>query len=437
VRILPIVELVVTLTVVAAAADDAAGDVVVIAALGAVDDEGVELFAHPATISSNGTINQSFRIAPPVSTSRATILIAPPPERPAIGPRYYRSVTDKVAVKRDEELARSGLEAWFADRGLADPRVKLLPGPEHNGYSHETIVFDVSSEETTERLVARVEPQDVSLFPGPDLGVEYRLLEALADEPIPLPKLHGHEQSPEYLGCPFYVMQHVDARVPPEAYPLGGWLLEATPEERTQIWWSGLAALTTPHRVDWEAKGLEFVNGDDTLGLGGQLDYWKRYIDFVGRPIASSAERAWTYLDAERPSGTSVTLCWGDSRLGNQMFADGHCVALLDWEMACLSDPIQDLAWFVHCDDLFSDGLHAPRLDGIPPRDETIARYEDLTGFEAKNFDYYEIFGAFRFVVILQRLGNLQRQAGVGGVDPIDNFASQFLERLLNEKGIP
>jgi aminoglycoside phosphotransferase (APT) family kinase protein len=349
-------------------------------------------------------------------------------------------VTDKVAVQHDETLAREGLEAWFADRGLSDPRVTILPGPQLTGYSHETIIFDVSSRDETQRLVARVEPQDVSLFPDPDLSLEYRLLEAIADERIPLPKLHGFEQSPEYLGSPFYVMQHFDALVPPDAYPLGGWMADATADERTAIWWSGLAAMAAPHRVDWEGKGLEFVNGDRSPGLGGELDYWGRYIDFVGRPIAPSAERAWTWLRAERPFGTPVTLCWGDARLGNQMFANGQCVAVLDWEMACLSDPIQDLAWFVHFDDLFSEGLGTARLDGIPHREETIARYEDLSGFEAKHFDYYELFAAFRFVVILQRLGDLQKQQGSLPPDstfPLDNFASQFLERLLNEKGIP
>jgi hypothetical protein len=234
-------------------------------------------------------------------------------------------------------------------------------------------------------------------------------------------------------------MDHVEGLVPNEAYPLAGWLLDATPNEREQVWWSGLAALTTPHLVDWESKGLDFINGDRPLGLEGELTYWRNYIDFVGRPIAPSAETAWTYLERERPRDPQIGLCWGDSRLGNQMFRDGQCVALLDWEMACISDPIQDLAWFVHFDDLFSEGLGAARLEGIPSRAETIARYEDLTGIEARHFDYYEIFAAFRFTVILQRLGELQIEIGAQPPDstfPLDNFASQFLARLLNEKGI-
>ena len=334
-----------------------------------------------------------------------------------------------------------GLQAWFSDRGLADPRVTILPGPDATGNSHETIVFELASGGKTQKLVARVEPQNLSVFPDPNLSVEFRLLEAIADERVPLPKLHGFERSPEYLGSAFYVMQHLDGRVPPDSppYPIGGWLLEAAPDVRTKTWWSGLTALSRAHLVDWESKGLEFVNGDRTIGLAGELEYWHNYIDFCGRPIAPAAERAWAYLEDARPFGHIVTLCWGDSRLGNQIFRDEHCIALLDWEMACLSDPIQDLAWFIHFDDLFSEGLGVPRLDGIPSRTETIARYEDLTGFEAKNFDYFEIFAAFRFVLILQRLGWLRARLGQPMGDetfPTDNFASAYLQRLLDEKGI-
>lgn len=351
-------------------------------------------------------------------------------------------MTDKVAVQHDAERARTGLEAWFADNGLKDPSVTVQPVPQGTGQSHETILFEVTSGDDTQKLVARVEPKDASVFPAPDLDIEYRLLDAISGERVPLPKLQGFERSPEYLGTTFYVMEQLEGRVPPDTppYSMDGWLLDAAPDIRTKVWWSGLTALTTPHLIDWESKHLEFVNGDRAIGLGGELSYWRDYIDFVGRPIASSAERAWTYLNQQRPFNTKITLCWGDSRLGNQMFRDTSCVALLDWEMACLSDPIQDLAWFVHFDDLFSEGLGVARLEGIPSRDETIARYEDLTGFETKNFDYYEIFAAFRFTLVIERLGKLGEQVGRPMGDegfPTDNFASQNLERLLNEKGIP
>src|SRR5439155_21392253 len=87
-----------------------------------------------------------------------------------------------------------------------------------------------------------------------------------------------------------------------------------------------------------------------------------------------------------------IALCWGDARLGNQIFAGQTCVAVLDWEMAHLGDPVADLAWWIALDRCFSEGVGAPRLAGFPDRDATIARWEQLTGRRARHFEYYEIF---------------------------------------------
>ncbi len=351
-------------------------------------------------------------------------------------------MTDKVAVQHDAERTRAGLEAWFSGRGLSGAAVTLLPGPEATGYSHETIVFDLAHDDGAQRLVARVEPEDRSVFPDPRLEPEYRLLEAISVDTVPLPQLHGFESDPSVLGAPFYVMEHLDGRVPGDTppYSMMGWLHEASPAERESVWWSGLEALVQPHLVDWERRDLAFINGGRTIGFDGELEYWAGYIDFCAAPIATIARRAWEWLRASKPGDTTVSLCWGDSRLGNQMFRDGRCIALLDWEMACISDPVQDLAWFIHFDELFSHGLGVSRLEGMPGRDQTVSRYEKLTGREVRNLDYFDVFASFRFVLILQRLGNLQIELGIIPPDspfPTDNFAVTFLDKLCEEKGIP
>jgi aminoglycoside phosphotransferase (APT) family kinase protein len=351
-------------------------------------------------------------------------------------------MTDKVAVQHDAERTRAGLEGWIGGRGLADAAVALLPGPEATGYSHETIVFELTHDGGSERLVARVEPEERSVFPDPHLEPEYRLLEAISDEPVPLPKLHGFEADASFLGAPFYVMEHLEGLVPPDSppYSMAGWMHEATPDERTAVWWSGLEAMARAHLVDWKARELQFINAGRTIGLDGELEYWKGYIDFCANPISDVARRAWDWLNATKPTDTDVAMCWGDSRLGNQMFRGGECIALLDWEMACLSDPVQDLAWFIHFDELFSTGLGVPRLEGIPTRAETVGRYEELTGHEVRNLDYFDVFASFRFVLILQRLGTLQIELGQLPADspfPKDNFAATDLTRLCDEKGVP
>ena len=295
-------------------------------------------------------------------------------------------MTDKVVPNRPAEHTESALSAWFAGNGFSNPTVRVLPGPQSTGYSHETIVFELLADGRARRLVARVEPQgERNIFPDPDLHLEYRLLEAISSSGVPLPRLHGFEPDPTILGAPFYVMEHLDGRVPSDnpPYCMGGWLYECTPAERAAVWWSGLEAMSRVHRID--PDGLEFVNAGRTTGFQGELEYWERYIDFCGG-IPATTGRAWSWLCANVPSETSTALCWGDSRLGNQIFADGRCVALLDWEMACLSDPVQDLAWFVYFDDVFSSGLGVRSV--MPGRDESVARYAELMGTPVRNLDY-------------------------------------------------
>jgi aminoglycoside phosphotransferase (APT) family kinase protein len=343
----------------------------------------------------------------------------------------------KVVTGLDPARIRSGLEEWLSRRGADDAKVSLLPGPQATGYSHETIVFDLTHDGHTQRLIARVEPGEVSVFPAPDLNIEYRLLEAIAPDGITLPKLHGFESNAVFLGRPFYVMEHIAGEVPSDTppYTFMGWLHEATSAVRESVWWSGLEALSKVHQVDWKARDLGFIVGDRPEGLAGEFEYWRTYGEFCGG-LAVVAERALDWVIANAPADTDVALCWGDSRLGNQMFRDGRCVALLDWEMATLSDPVEDLAWFIYFDELYSGGSH---LEGFPGRAPTIARYEELTGAEVRNFEYFYVLAAFRFTAIMQRLGTLLIEAGKLPADstfPSENFASEHLAKLCEEKGI-
>ena len=344
-------------------------------------------------------------------------------------------MTDRIVASREGIDTRAGLEAWFEQRGVDEPKISLLPGPQASGYSHETIIFELNGR----KLVARVEPLgEHNVFPDPDLAMEFRLLETLGDTNVPLPKLVGYESEPTFLGAPFYVMEHLDGRVPPDSPPycMAGWLQESSTEDRAAVWWSGLEAMSRVHVVD-HAK-LDFVNAGRTIGFQGELEYWERYIGFCGGEIAPSAQRAWTWLSANVPADTTTALCWGDSRLGNQMFSGTECIALLDWEMACLSDPVQDLAWFVYFDHVFAEGLGVPRLDGMPSRGESIARYEDLTGTKVRNFDYFEVFAGFRFAVIMQRLFTLQAEMGLPTAGaPRENFVTVHLAAMCDKKGIP
>ncbi|HYZ93331.1 MAG TPA: phosphotransferase family protein [Actinomycetota bacterium] len=345
-------------------------------------------------------------------------------------------MTDRIVAARGVDTV-AGLTAWFSSRGVPGAEIGLLPSPESTGYSHETIVFARNGE----RLIARVEPMgEHNVFPDPDLEVEYKLLDAISGRDVPLPQLHGFERDPSFLGAPFYVMEYLDGLVPPDSPPycMGGWLYESTEKLRAQVWLSGLEAMARVHRIDTSELG--FVNCGRPLGFDGEVQYWDAYAAFAGGDIAAPVKRAWEWIKSNRPPDMTTALCWGDSRLGNQMFRDGTCIGLLDWEMACLSDPRQDLGWFIYFDDVFASGLGVARLDGIPTKEETIARYEELTGTTVGNLDFFELFSGVRFALIMQRLFSLQMEMGKLPEDslmPRDNFITVHLAKLCDEKGVP
>lgn len=158
------------------------------------------------------------------------------------------------------------------------------------------------------------------------------------------------------------------------------------------MWWTGLEAMAAVHRVDWHTLDVDFTSAGAhyLVGLDEQLDYYERYLTETaqGRP-QPTVEAGMAWLRAHQPAEVTTELCWGDARLGNILFDRYQPAAVLDWEMVCLGDPQQDLAWFVYFDRHHTEALGQPRLTGFPSYDDTVARWEALTGRTAHHLDYY------------------------------------------------
>ena len=320
---------------------------------------------------------------------------------------------------RDLDATRSCLESWFAGKlpSAQDLRVSGLVGPGNTGFSNDTLMFDLEwregSAQRRQPLVARIKPTGFQVFPEYDLGRQFRIQSLLGETDVPVARMFWEEASDSVLGAPFYVMERVEGRIPTDnpPYHVGGWVSEIPEEERRALWWSGLDVLTRIQRLDWKALGLAFLERPEpgeTL-LDRDLAYYEGYLDWAwGRyqkhhPVCTPA-LAW--LRANRPAEPEPTvLSWGDARIGNMIFRDSRCVAVLDWEMATLGSPEMDFGWWLFLDHHHSAGLGAPRLPGFPGREETIERYEQQTGHRCRNLDYYERLAAFKFSVIGSKLG--------------------------------
>jgi putative sterol carrier protein len=182
------------------------------------------------------------------------------------------------------------------------------------------------------------------------------------------------------------------------------------------MWWSGVEAMARIHSLDWEGLGLSFlgVPKGGTGPIDSQLEYYERFLDWTRgdepQPILDAALK---WLKANRYAPKKVTLCWGDSRLPNLIFRDDEVVGVLDWEMAFLGDPEADLGWWLFLDWHHSEGSGIPRLEGFPGKEETIQRYEELTGAKVENSLYHEMMAAFRFGVIMASVARSMKESGI------------------------
>lgn len=328
-----------------------------------------------------------------------------------------------IPEQRDLEATRGILAPWFATMlGATDVDVGPIQGPALTGFSNETLLMDVTytnarGARRTEGFVVRVKPTAHTVFLESDFEWQYQVLEILGTHTsVPVPVVRAFEADESILGAPFFVMERIDGcRVPADSppYTVGGWVHdELTPEERRALVESGIEALAAVHALDWQQLGLGFLDKPQygSLGFEQQLRYYEAAFEWAAEGEEQpTVGPALDWVRAHRPVvDPQITLCWGDARINNQLFDDRcNVAAVLDWEMVTLADPMMDLGWWLFLDRHFHEGMHRPRLEGFPTREEMVAHYEKVSGRTARDLHFYEVFAGVRFGVVMMRIKNL------------------------------
>jgi aminoglycoside phosphotransferase (APT) family kinase protein len=351
--------------------------------------------------------------------------------------------------QRDLAADRTKLSGWLQNRlpQALDLRVSDLVAPQTSGFSNETLLFDLEyvddGQRQREPLVVRIEPKGEPVFPEYDLGLQFRTMQRLTATDVPVPRVYWlEEHDRSVLGGAFYVMRQVRGRVPTDQppYHAGGWMTEATPDERAAIWWGGVETLAKIHRLDYRALGFGFLARPElgTTPLDWQIAYYERYLAWAAQGRSQpTVEAALDWLRRHRPTGEPTVLSWGDARIGNIIYDGTTPAAVLDWEMVTLGSPEMDLGWSIFLDRHHSEGLEIPRLEGFPSYEATVARYEALSGHRVRNLDYYQVFAGFRFGVIMTRIAQQMVTYGVmdaaGGREfEVNNTVTRLLAKLLD-----
>jgi aminoglycoside phosphotransferase (APT) family kinase protein len=346
-----------------------------------------------------------------------------------------------VSTGRDLLATRTALAAWLRRQTGADHvDVGELAIPGLSGFSNETLLFDATWGGEVHRLVIRVEPTGHTVFPSTAFDAQVRVMQALhAQGSVPVPEVLWFEEGADVLGARFVCMARVEGDVPADnpGYHGEGWMPALDEAGQRRVWESGLDTMAAIHRLDRAAIGLDWI---PDVAPSRQLELDHEYRTFACGDVAYPVvDRAFELLEASiPPPAARPALCWGDSRIGNMIFgADQHVAAVLDWEMVTAGDPVQDLAWYLLLDRHHTIAFDVPRLPGLPPRVESVARWEAASGHSADHLEWYELLGAARYASIMVRVMKLLDSTGVfpgAAAAAFDQSGTRLLAEMLDER---
>jgi aminoglycoside phosphotransferase (APT) family kinase protein len=279
------------------------------------------------------------------------------------------------------------------------------------------------------RFVLRRPPLGHVLASAHDMGREHKIIAGLQRSDVPVPPVHGLCDDPTVNGAPFYVMDFVDGHVLRDADAARQAL---SPEARDNASRSLVDTMARIHAVDLDAAGLSDLGRHDGY-IARQLKRWYgQWQQQQTRPLPA-VDRVHDALAARIPEQGPATVVHGDYRLDNCMVdGDGEVVAVLDWEICTLGDPLADLGllqvyWTGPGDEPSAWTGQATTVEGFWNRQQTVERYAEVSGRDVSQLDFYVAFAFWKLACILEGVYARYLGGALGRRDQseLDPFAAQ------------
>ena len=291
------------------------------------------------------------------------------------------------------------LAAWMrahVDAGTGTLEIAQFKG----GQSNPTYLISAG----TRRYALRRKPPGKLLPSAHAVDREYRVMTALRDTDVPVPKTYALCEDAEVIGTAFFIMDYVEGRVLWDPT-----LAELTRGERKAHYDELNRVIAALHRVDPAAVGLADY-GKPGNYLARQIDRWSRQYRASETERIEAMEQLIAWLPAHVPADERPTVVHGDFRPGNLIVhpAEPRVVAVLDWELSTLGSPLADLAY--NCmpyrlgPSTLGGVLGAPLAEmGLPSEAEYVATYCRRTGRSSiPDWEFYLAFAMFRLAAIAQ-----------------------------------
>lgn len=312
-----------------------------------------------------------------------------------------------ASMSEPMSVSASAIGAWLADAlGPAWSSVELtrLAG----GHSSGAWRIDCVGGAAPGSLVLKA-PELPSVVYQRDAAREGRIVEALAERGVPVPRVVAIDAGGQACGRPCFAMELVAGRAlsdtAPGSYHQDEWFRTQPPEAQRAVWESFHDALACMHGVD----AAEVP--DALLGTGGTravLEHWRTsLLDAAPAAVVPRQLAALDWLAAHLPADADhrPAVCMGDARLVNCLLAGHEVAALVDFEVAYVGNPAADIGYSLFVDRQHRRGV-GEALSGLPGPDATWARWAERTGRtvgDAATRAYWEAFGATIIVVTATR----------------------------------
>jgi aminoglycoside phosphotransferase (APT) family kinase protein len=316
----------------------------------------------------------------------------------------YSDHTDKTVAAREGEVPDIENLKKYLSSQLPGFEGELIVEQFPGGYSNLTFLLKASGKE----FVLRRPPVGANIKSAHDMSREFKVLKALKPvyKPVPNPVLFCDDEN--IMGAPFYIMERVNGIILRNRIPKG---MDLTPAIMRSISESAVDNLAALHSIDLEKSGL-IEMGKPEGYVKRQVEGWiKRYFAAETDSILNMNKTAEWMLE-NLPSGGTAAFIHNDYKYDNLVLDPGNLkniIAVLDWEMATVGDPLMDLgtslAYWGEAED--NDALKPFNLTWLPgnlKREEVVQRYAAAKKIPVPEMLFYYVFGSFKIAVIVQQI---------------------------------
>jgi aminoglycoside phosphotransferase (APT) family kinase protein len=331
-------------------------------------------------------------------------------------------------MKGGDELALDRIERWLGDQ-VAGFRGPLTAERFAGGQSNPTYRLRAGSGD----YVLRKKPPGPLLPSAHAVDREFRVMRALAETAVPVPRAHALCEDEAVTGSAFYVMEHLDGRIFWDQRLPG-----VPPDERRAMFGSMNRVIADLHSVDYAALGLEDFGRPGNY-MARQIARWSRQYRASETVKQPAMDALIDWLPAHLPQEGAAAIVHGDYRMDNLVFhkTEPRVIGVLDWELSTIGDPLADFAYHAmswRIDPEIYQGLAGVDVAalGIPDEAQYVAAYCRHTDRAAvADWEFYMTYSLFRFAAICQ---GIAKRAIDGTAASTEASAIGGLARLFGEQ---